>query len=776
MNPHALRMLGAGAALAALLVGCSDSDDMPFEPPPVRPVVQLEVAPTKGDSTSYLVHLEWSATDSDGQVVGYQYAVDPPAMPGPGNDTTWVDTQATTVDLTVAATRPPEPLPPPGTPIASSDYHTVVVRAIDDDDLHSAPVSRSFTAYTVAPYTNIVFPNGNAQGPIVTPDSFRVAWQGTDPDGAGIATYKFRLATAEEIDPLNPTGISAAQLQAFFGADAPGFATAGWDSLPGDSAGYVLDNLSPHTTYFFAVVAVDHSGAYEPRFNQDSNVLRFWPTLDTLGPRITVWNEYFSRTQIVSGVSLDPSRIYNIELPVSTPVTFNWSAAPQGGSYIVGYRWAVDIADINDETPRKDPSDLAHWSPWSLGTSATVGPFTADPPIHHFYLEALDAFGLVTLFTIRMNIVVPTFDRPLLVIDDLYGTPTQLVNPGNPGGPIQLSGAYPMEAEQDSFLVARGGFPDSLSIRSSGTFALSQPGAFADFWPDTLDYRFYPHDGLTLEDLSRYKAVAWYTDSQSAQRSGSKFGSVSPMTGLRSINSVNRLNTLAVYLRQGGKVWLFGEGATSAIANGYWTRYAGNPPASPYTSGDDPRQNVLYPGNFLHDFCHLRSELLRAGGPAGAPAHLQLVACQPFLPAWQPLQPGAARTAQRWSDLPRLTVAAYRGAPASPGVSSTWVIHRPLWITDGSPTFTPSLDTLYTYEARTPDPDHVYAPLDVDGYPNAVFYHGEENGPGSQLVWFGFPLHYFEREQARTVVQSVMRNFGIMPGQAVARGKGSRRT
>ncbi len=39
------------------------------------------------------------------------------------------------------------------------------------------------------------------------------------------------------------------------------------------------------------------------------------------------------------------------------------------------------------------------------------------------------------------------------------------------------------------------------------------------------------------------------------------------MTALRTINSVNRLNTLAVYLRQGGKVWLFGEGATTAIAS-----------------------------------------------------------------------------------------------------------------------------------------------------------------------------------------------------------------
>ena len=73
------------------------------------------------------------------------------------------------------------------------------------------------------------------------------------------------------------------------------------------------------------------------------------------------------------------------------------------------------------------------------------------------------------------------------------------------------------------------------------------------------------------------------------------------------------------------------------------------------------------------------------------------------------------------------------------------------------------MDTLYLHQARTPDPDHVYAPYDTGGFPNAVHYHGPDNGPGSQLVWFGFPLHFFEREQARAVVRAVMRNFGVEP-------------
>ncbi|MEO6461527.1 MAG: hypothetical protein ABIP29_00445 [Candidatus Eisenbacteria bacterium] len=754
MNSSTCRGILVACAVLVVLAGCSRGPGRMFtlnDPP----TVELTVAPGKGDSTGYAVHLEWRGADTDGHVTGYQYAIDPPAMSTPGNDTLWVDTQALQVDLVLPATRPVEPLPPPGQPAESRDYHTVVVRAIDDDGRRSAPVSRSFTAWTVAPFTTIVSPRPTSQLATGTPTVFRVQWVGNDPDGPAPVTYKLRLARADEIDPADPTSITSADIQAFFGADAPGFAAAGWDSLPGDTTSRVLAGLVPYTRYFLAIVAVDVSGAYEPRFSRDSNVLDFVPTLDALGPRIRVFNEFISRTQTVPGISLDPSRTIRFEYPVDAPLTINWVALQsQPGLRPAGTRWALDIADIYDETPRSGPGDLAHWSEWSDSvTSATVGPFTIPPAGHVFSIEARDELGNISLLTIAILLVEPNFDSPLLVIDDLYGTPTQLrASPSFPGE-IILTGPYPMEAEQDSFYVARGGFPDSLGIRSGTPGALSLPGVFAEFAPDTLDYRFHPFDGVELSTLSRYRAVCWYTDAQSAARNGSKFGSVVPMTGLRAINSANRLNTLAIYLRQGGSVWLFGEGTTSAIANGYWSRYSfgGAPPPLPYTSGDDPRQHVLVPGNFLYDFVHLRSELT-VGGGSTFPA-TQLVACQPFLPASFPLEPGAARTALRWPDLPRLTIAAYRGAAPQPGLLRTFVIHAPLVVAD--------LDTLYTYEARVPDPGHVYAPGDVDGYPNAIHYDGTDNGPGSQLVWFGFPLHYFDREQVRDVVGAVMRNFGI---------------
>jgi hypothetical protein len=790
MNRSFLRSMALVFAMAALVAGCGKKGD-PFLVDPQRPTVDITFSPIEQDSVSYAVRINWAASDPDGQVVGFQYAVDPPASPTPGNDTVWVDTQASEVQLLFPSRRPRQPFPP--NIIPSSDYHTFVIRAIDNEGLRSEPKFRSFTSFTIAPSTLITVPNGTVQLAVATTPSVTIEWIGDDPDGTQRPVkYKYKLVTASDISPSDPGAITPGLVQQYFEADAPNF-FASWDSVAGDTTSRFYEGLTPGTRYYFAIVAFDEAGAYEPRFNLDTNVLQFIPTLDKLGPVITVFNEFFARTQAVGGVSLAESRIVKLEFPADAQLVFNWAARPpQEGALITGYRWAVDIANGNilDETPRTDDSDVTHWSTWSLNeTSARIGPFGATPEstsTHHFYLEARDNLGFISLMTIRLTIVKPSFRKQLLVVDDMYGAPTMLQSFSDPRGiygDIRLSGSYPLEAEQDSFYVARGGMPDSLYIRSGTPGVVSQPGVFADYAPDTLDYRFYPIDGVNLVKLADYEAVVWYVDFASASRSGGKFGSLNPMTGIRAINTVNHLNTLAVYLRQGGKAWLFGEGITTSIANGYYTRF-GQSPRLPYTSGEDPIANVLFPGNFLWDFIHLRSELNTAGSSTNLAT--QLRSCIPYLPQFagpasdadRSLDPridarpgaGAERTAQKWPNLPRLTIAAYRGATASPGISNTWVIKLPNQITSGPPAFIPVMDTLYLFQARQYDPTHIYAPFDGDGYPNAVHYYGTENGPGSQIVWFGFPLHFFERTQVKTVVDEVMRNFEIEPAPPAMRG------
>ena len=122
-------------------------------------------------------------------------------------------------------------------------------------------------------------------------------------------------------------------------------------------------------------------------------------------PRIRVWTDGWRRFQKEGGVFLDPSRIYDLEIPEQQPVTFHWAALPMSGQgEILGYRWAVDMVDITDETPRGGPDDFAHWSQWSIAeTSATVGP--VDPGgDHFFFLEARDNLGFVSLVTVRLQV------------------------------------------------------------------------------------------------------------------------------------------------------------------------------------------------------------------------------------------------------------------------------------------------------------------------------------------------------------------------------------
>ncbi|MEO6461525.1 MAG: hypothetical protein ABIP29_00435, partial [Candidatus Eisenbacteria bacterium] len=164
----------------------------------------------------------------------------------------------------------------------------------------------------------------------------------------------------------------------------------------------------------------------------------------------------------------------------------------------------------------------------------------------------------------------------------------------------------------------------------------------------------------------------------------------------------------------------------------------------------------------------------------------QLVSCIPYLPEFAGpatnddrthdprIDPrdgaGAWRTKQSWPALPRLTISPYRGAIAAPGINGTWMIKEALQITGGAPDFLPTLDTLYLSQARQLDLNHIYEPNAGDGYPNAIHYHGTDNGPGSELVWFGFPIHFFERSQVKTVVDEVMRNLGVSFAPPSARG------
>ena len=126
------------------------------------------------------------------------------------------------------------------------------------------------------------------------------------------------------------------------------------------------------------------------------------PLIHSKAPRMQAWTDDWRGVRD-QGISLEPSHIHDFVAPDGEAVTFHWSArAMTGQGSIVGFRWALDIEDITDETPRLDDNDLAHWSVWDPAeTSATVGPFPAGE-VHVFSVEARDDRGFVSLVTIRI--------------------------------------------------------------------------------------------------------------------------------------------------------------------------------------------------------------------------------------------------------------------------------------------------------------------------------------------------------------------------------------
>ena len=107
-------------------------------------------------------------------------------------------------------------------------------------------------------------------------------------------------------------------------------------------------------------------------------------------------------------------------MPAGQPLSFNWSARPSVAGPIYGYRWALDPASLDDETPRSGPGDWSHWSDWDLATtSATVGPFAGtDGEVHDFFVEAKDVTGYVSLGWVRFSPFAVTCDRDLLIVND----------------------------------------------------------------------------------------------------------------------------------------------------------------------------------------------------------------------------------------------------------------------------------------------------------------------------------------------------------------------
>ena len=584
--------------------------------PNLPPTVRLTHAPIDTTSESFHVYrMNWVGYDPDGRVTRFEYCVDPPTQ----TDAVipWVSTTRTEQTITFTVTRPES--------LATSQprcrgFHVFAIRAVDDQGAVSEPVKRAFYSFGVAPVVQIEDPRPSRMLMALVSTTVRIRWTGrdfVDPYGYAFAEpvqYKYKLYKP---DPGIHWNVWLQDPDSLRREVAPEF--AGWDSTGPDSTEVQYTGLTPNSEYLFVVVAIGRSGAYSPIFDLSSNMLVMRVSAPWGGPRITLFNSFFSYTYGYDGgggavAFTDPSRTIQLQVPAGQPLTLNWYATPPPGSDMKRYRWVLDPRSLDDETPRANPGDWYHWSPWSLTqTSATVGPFAGaggdTGEVHDFFLEAEDTGGRVSLGWVHFRVYQPAFARDLLIVNDTRFNVDQIVSLSMPDTQRPPTGVWPTRAELDTFLFAVGG----VRWRMTPAGWLSPTGIFKGYRFDTLGTRAgRANPAIPLDILGQYRHIVWMTDLQGSSLANSPESPILPMTTLRYMSAPNRQNALATWVSQGGELWALGSGFGNAT-NGPWNN-PGNDVNQVRTYSSNGTRPDLAPGRFMYDLAHWRTEF-RVLGP-----------------------------------------------------------------------------------------------------------------------------------------------------------------
>jgi hypothetical protein len=796
----ALRFAVLAAVLAALGVAFATSCStkvsgtlLPDQPPSV----ELTNAPVSADVSTpyfYAYRVNWSGNDPDGRVDHYEYAIDPPAVvirdtsKCNKGDTCWVTTTKNEEILFFRATQPDSIK---GTnPPTASDFHTFVIRAVDNQGVRSPYKYRSFYAYTIAPTVTIDNPLPSALLSAQVTPSVRIEWEGKDIDGQFTqkpVKYKYKLL--DLADPNNQIFLSNPDS---LRRQESAKNWAGWDSTSADTQFVQFTNLTPGKSYMFVLIGFDEAGAYSPVFSLNSNCLQLTAGFaSSNGPRIHIFNEFIDFTYLSGGYSTDPLREIPIEVPTKVNINVNWEAFPSPGSRIQYFRWMVD-GNINDETPRSDEAnDYIHWtqpSPTMPG-AVTLRPF-ADGD-HRFYLECGDNNGQKSLGILKMTAVTPTFNRNLLVIDD-----TRLEVDKYPTGsprPNVYTQPWPSRTELDTFLFARGNVP-WRGTQNPISGATTQPGLFAGYQYDTLGTRLgleNPARGVLLSRIGQYKNLVWLVDADGVVKDVQSPDAY-PTTALKAMSGPGAASTLEAYTQLGGRVWLAGGGAAYGSLILFDKR--NNNVGQTTVFSALPQFGELAPSRIMYDGAHWQSEIsvtksaivtnrneytVRVSHPPSIPEHdtTYIVA-----PAWEHpdhYNPGNTIKSPDYSKLPP-TMRPKQGIDAMPPTRAAG--QTGLFYATSFPCEYIS-DLNFIIEDVDPDPltEHNVSVLDTlymasgivlrtDSHiaPTMTYYHGRT---AHQFVFSGFAIWSYARQDCMGLVDFVLQNlWGLQRDASIDRG------
>ena len=773
----------AVAAVGFMTAGCASNGVEGVFNNNQRPTVNLTQAPLRADSTRYFYayRINWSGYDPDGRIDHYEYTVDPPSalQVAAGQETVWVRTTKNEEIVFFRATRP-DSIINLARPL-SADFHIFVIKAIDNTGTQSEPKVRAFYSYTVAPEILITNPRPNRLLSAQVTPSVRITWTGKDPDGQfSQKPVKYKYLLIGETDPNFQLYLSNPDsLRRFY--DKLNF--AGWDSTSAETTTVRYTNLTPGAQYMFVVIGFDEAGAYSPIFSLSSNILLFGVGFaSTNGPRFFIGNEFFNYLYPSGGYTTDDLAIVKIEVASGRRFGIGWGAEPPPGSLIEYYRWAVDIDDLTDETPRNpEATDLKHWSQKSQQTFfAVLGPFEPGS-VHTLYVEAADNNGLKSLAVVRMEVVQPLlFDpvqgRELLIVDD---TRLESDKFGANGCPNQYTRDWPSSAELDTFLYARGGMPWRCT-RTPTTGVITTPGVFAGYDFDTLGTRRgfeVTSNAVKLSKLAQYRHIVWLNYDNTIANTDPT-STTAPISATRFMCTPGRLNTLSAYIALGGKVWLLG-GTFSLQSLISYDRAINNA-----TSGQAFSNIVgeVVAGRMMYDFAHWRSEMatstavtnvLKSPNAVGGWSHTGFGGAPISAPNYALLPSQLRQRSAALGDVapPTRTVSQQSRFYSFNNYDVEYMSDANFIIEDVDPD--PNtvreisvLDTLMMLEGG-----NLRNPIDANGNRTfqsvtMTYYHGLESPP---VVFSGFNIWSFNRNDCIQLVDFVLQQIWGLPRQGVVR-------
>ena len=513
-----------------LLIGCSEDVFIGTQKTNQSPEIWLSSGPVEGDTIGYQVHFYWGGWDPDGEIAFFEFVVaegDPTGF-NP-EDTTgldkWTSTAAHDSVIRVSADENNYTVTINNNLYTMYDKtHTFFIRGVDLLGKRSDAMTRSFTAWTIAPYVVIEAPDPSQT---VLSRVIRFTWVGRDPIDDPSNTQdpdSIRYLWGQVIDTLGvynpgfdmPNDMNANperyenrwQPWIFYRAEED----SGKSTIIGDD-----EVLETNRSHAFAVQAKDEAGAVTSIFTRGVNFRQFIVSA-TKAPSLTIFEPFLGVVRFV-GTNLTAEKR---DLPPGIPLNFRWWAdASTYGGQIVGYRYGWDVADINN------PSDWAvSFSPFNLIAPERI----LYSGTHTFFVEAIDNAGMTVLGQIEVNIIPFSMERNLLWVDDFYSIDfTQNVY------------LMPTETEHDLYWL-------DVCSRAEG------------FDPDVDVYDAAERNFRVAEIdmVGRYKNIIWTYSSDLETNTWSDIVYFMPETQVSSGTELT-VNYISIFLAKGGHLLTLGR-------------------------------------------------------------------------------------------------------------------------------------------------------------------------------------------------------------------------